>query len=215
MIDRKLIESIILKHYSYLKSIDFKGWDVLDGLNSQLFQKLPFSQNKYFRLFWIQIFRRSPINLRNLTLVPQEYNPKALALFISGLLNLYHHFKEESYFELALDLYEKLIQLKSQNYSELCWGYNFDWQARAFNVPKFKPNMVCSVFAGHALLDLFESTKESHYLKEAQDVAEFILNHLILIEQSDQICFGYIPSESALIYNVNLLGAAYLSRLFD
>ncbi len=215
MINKKLLENIICKHYSYLEGAEFKGWDVLDGLNSKLFQRLPFHQNKYCRLVWIQLFRRSPINFRKVTFVPKGYNPKALALFISGLLNWYGYTKDESYLRRAFNLYEYLIQMKSENYAGLSWGYNFDWQARAFNVPKFKPNMVCSVFGGHALLDLFEATEESYYLKEAEQVAEFILNHLALIEEPDKICFAYIPGEPAVIHNVNLLGAAYLSRLFE
>lgn len=214
MVSKNLLEDVILKHYDYLKSVNFQGWDVLDGLNSKLFQKLPFNQNKYFRLFWIQFFRRSPVNLRRLTRVPKEYNPKALALFIRGLLGLYRYFSKESFREQAVSLYDQLMQLKSENYAGLGWGYNFDWQARAFNVPKIKPNMVCSIFGGHALLDLFEATAESHYLNEAEQVAEFILENLVLVEETDRICFGYIPGEPAIVHNVNLLGAAYLSRLF-
>jgi rhamnogalacturonyl hydrolase YesR len=112
-----------------------------------------------------------------------------------------------------LELYDKLVQLKSQNYSGLCWGYNFDWQARAFNVPKFKPNMVCSVFGGHALLDLFDHTSHEIYLSQARQVAQFIMENLVLIDESNKMCFGYIPGEPAVIHNVNLLGAAFLARL--
>lgn len=214
MIDKELIEDIILKHYRYVKAANFQGWDVLDGLNSRLFQKLPFHKNKHFRLFWIQFFRRSPVNLRRLVSVPREYNPKALALFISGLLNLHRYDEAESYLQQALNLYDHLIQWQSKGYKALSWGYNFDWQARAFDVPKFKPNMVCSVFAGQALLGLFESAENSQHLLQAKAVAEFILENLILVNESDRICFGYIPGEPAIIHNVNLLGAAFLARLY-
>lgn len=209
-----MIEDIILKHYNYLKSVNFKGWDVLDGLNSKLFQKSPFYRNKNFRLLWIQLCRKSPISFRRITQVPKEYNPKALALFISGLLNLFYHFQEERFLEQALALHEELMQLKSDNYSGLSWGYNFDWQARAFYVPKFKPNMVCSVFAGHAFLDLFETIQDEQYLTNAKSIARFIKENLISVNEKDRTCFAYIPGESAIIHNVNLLGAGFLSRLF-
>ena len=215
MINKNLLEDIILKHYDYLKGINFQGWDVLDGLNSRMFQKLPFHRNKYLRLCWIQFFRRSPINLRKLTLVPKEYNPKALALFISGLLNLYKYYRDKSYLEQASKLYNQLLDLKAKDYEDLSWGYNFDWQAIAFYVPKFKPNMVCSIFGGHTLLDLFEVTRSNYYLDEAQQVSQFILNHLKLVEAPDKLCFAYIPGEPAIIHNVNMLGAAYLSRLHN
>ncbi|MBD3338998.1 MAG: delta-aminolevulinic acid dehydratase, partial [Candidatus Lokiarchaeota archaeon] len=72
------------KHFKYIESVRYQGWDVFDGLNSRLFQKLPFNNNRVFRLLWIQFFKRSPINFRKITGVPKEYNPKGLALFISG-----------------------------------------------------------------------------------------------------------------------------------
>lgn len=208
------IAEIILKHYDYLKKTNFQGWDVLDGLNSRLFQKLPFHHNKYFRLAWIQFFRRSPINFRRLCQVPKGDNPKALALFISSLLRLGDYYRDTAFFTQALALYERLMALRSNGYAGRCWGYNFDWQALAFHVPKFKPNMICSVFAGQALLDLFESRSENHFLAEAEQVADFLRDHLLLVDQADRICFGYIPGESAIIHNVNFVGAAYLARLY-
>ncbi|MDZ7331722.1 MAG: aspartate-semialdehyde dehydrogenase [candidate division KSB1 bacterium] len=214
MIDKKLLEDIIQKHYAYLKGVNFQGWDVLDGLNSRLFQELPFHKNKYVRLAWIQFFRKSPINLRSICQVPKGDNPKALALFISSLLRLGDFYRDTAFFTQALALYDRLMALRSNGYAGLCWGYNFDWQALAFHVPKFKPNMICSVFAGQALLDLFERIRNDHFLAEAKQVAEFIHKNLLLINENDRLCFGYIPGESAVIHNVNLMGAAFLARLY-
>lgn len=213
MIIKYDIEDIILKHFKYLESVDYQGWDVFDGLNSKLFEKSFLSKNFYARLAWIQLIKRSPINLRKITFVPKEFNPKALGLFISGLLNLHAYFNDNKYLKDALILYEKLVEFQSKNYTGLSWGYNFDWQAKAFFVPKFKPNMVCSVFAGHALLDLSRLDKGYKYLQKAEQVAEFILEHLKLVKEVDQLCFGYIPGESAIVHNANLLGAGFLSRL--
>ncbi len=214
MADQTVIADIIFKHYNYLKSVNFQGWDVLDGLNSRLFQTLPFHHNRYFRLAWIQWFRKSPINFRPLCQVPKGDNPKALALFIDGLLRLGRQVQDQVYQAEARRLYPRLMALSSKNFAGLSWGYNFDWQTLAFDVPKFKPNMICSVFAGQALLDLFESSGEQAFLVQAEQVAEFMLRHLVLVEETDRICFGYIPGEKAIIHNVNLVGAAYLSRLF-
>ncbi len=214
MPDRELIADIVFKHYHYLTRVNFQGWDVLDGLNSRLFQKLPFHRNKFFRLAWIQFFRRSPINFRPVCQVPRGDNPKALALFISSLLRLERYYQDSAFLAQAMALYERLIALRSTGYDGLCWGYNFDWQALAFFVPKFKPNMICSVFAGQSLLDLFECTGDDHFLAEAKQVADFIFKYLLLIEENDRLCFGYIPGEPAVIHNVNLVGAAYLARLY-
>ena len=77
-----------LKHYC--ESEHFKGWDPYDGLNSKLFQALPFlKRSAICRLVVIQGFKRCPINLRRIALVPKEYNAKGIGLFLSGYCNLY------------------------------------------------------------------------------------------------------------------------------
>ncbi len=67
---------------SYCEKENFKGWDPYDGLNSKLFQSIPvISKSRFFRLAWIQVFKRSPINFRKLLLVPKGYNSKGIGLF--------------------------------------------------------------------------------------------------------------------------------------
>jgi hypothetical protein len=74
----------------YVEKENFKGWDVYDGLNSKLFQSLPIiKNNRLAKLAWIQLFKRSPINLRKITFVPKGYNNKGLGLFLGGYCNLY------------------------------------------------------------------------------------------------------------------------------
>ncbi|MGE5109199.1 MAG: hypothetical protein ACM3H8_16795, partial [Sphingobacteriales bacterium] len=82
----------------YCEKEDFKGWDPFDGLSSNLFKSLPFvKNNRFFRLIWIQFFKKSPLNLRLITNVPKEYNAKGLGLFLTGYCNLYHVQPSEEY----------------------------------------------------------------------------------------------------------------------
>ena len=75
---------------AYCEAQHFKGWDPYDGLNSKVFQALPFLKKSVFvRLAVIQGFKRSPINLRPIAMVPKGYNTKGLALFLHGYCNLY------------------------------------------------------------------------------------------------------------------------------
>ena len=82
-------ESSFLKLKSYCESENFKGWDPYDGLNSKVFQGLPFKYWDLGRAIWIQIFKHSPINFRRLLLVPKEHNAKGVALFLLGYCKLY------------------------------------------------------------------------------------------------------------------------------
>ena len=51
---------------SYCEKENYKGWDPYDGLNSWLTQKTPLGKSRFFRLTWIQLFKRNPLNLRPL-----------------------------------------------------------------------------------------------------------------------------------------------------
>jgi hypothetical protein len=47
-------------------------------------------------------------------------------------------------------------------YAGSSWGYNFDWQARAFYVPVGKQNIVTTVFAANAFLNYVEAKGMEH-----------------------------------------------------
>ena len=93
------------KKESFNKLIDFcqkeqfKGWDPYDGLNSWVIQETPLGKSRFFRLAWIQLFKRSPINLRVLFGVKKDFNPKGLGLFLIGYCNLYKISKKPEYIE--------------------------------------------------------------------------------------------------------------------
>ena len=64
---------------SYCEAEQFKGWDPYDGLNSKVFQALPFLKDSALcRLAVIQGFKRSPVNLRRIAMVPKEHNAKGI-----------------------------------------------------------------------------------------------------------------------------------------
>src|SRR5690606_10718810 len=144
---------------NYCEVNDFSGWDPYDGLNSKLFKSLPLvSRMRLPRLAWIQLFKRSPINLRTLTGVKKDYNPKGLGLFLNGYCELYKKNPKTEYLDKIHYLAEKIISLSSGGYSGSCWGYNFDWQARAFFQPKHTPTVVATTFIAYALMDAYELT---------------------------------------------------------
>src|ERR687885_431802 len=66
---------------AWCRARDYAGHDPFDALNSRLFQATPLARSRLARLAWTQAFKRSPVNLRALALVPRERNPKGTALF--------------------------------------------------------------------------------------------------------------------------------------
>jgi rhamnogalacturonyl hydrolase YesR len=200
---------------NYCEKENFKGWDPYDGLNSKIFNTLYLNKVQFFRLAWIQLFKRNPINLRNLFLIDKEYNPKGLGLFLTGYCNLYKVEKKEEYLNYIIFLADKLIELQSKGYSGSCWGYNFDWQSRAFFLPKTTPTVVATSFISSALLDAYDITKEERYLNTAISSTKFIINDLNRTSKKEGFIFSYSPYDNTRVYNASLLGSKLLARVYS
>lgn len=205
----------------------FKGWDPYDGLNSKIFQTIPFLKKSAFcRLVVIQGFKRFPINLRKLALVQKTYNAKGIGLFLSGYCNLYHAVENKPELEQFLgsktsiwnrinELSELLFQLQSKGYSGACWGYDFDWQSKAFFLPANTPTVVATSFVVEGLLSAYEITSNSRYLDCALSSADFILKDLNRISKpNDCFMFSYSPLDHRAVYNATLLGSKTLSLIY-
>jgi hypothetical protein len=211
------IKSSLIKLTEYCKLEDFKGYDPYDGLNSSLFQAIPFlSKSRIARLVWIQLFKRLPFNLRPIVGIKKEYNPKALGLFLSGYCNLYIKRPEKKFIEMIHFFSDKLDQLVNKNYSGACWGYNFDWQAKAFFQPKNTPTVVATSFIGCALLDAYEITREERMLRTARSACDFIIKDLNrTFNHNGDFAFSYSPLDKTVVFNASLLGSRLLSRVYS
>ncbi|SFN46543.1 hypothetical protein SAMN04487989_101613 [Bizionia echini] len=200
---------------SYCENEEFKGWDPYDGLNSWVIQKTPIGRSRFFRLAWIQAFKLNPFNLRPLFGIKKDYNPKGLGLFLIGYCNLYKNEKLECHLEVINKLAQQIIDLQTAGYSGACWGYNFDWQARAFFQPKYTPTVVATTFIGEALLEAYKITENKLYLETAISTARFILKDLNKSYDEDgDFTFSYSPLDETQVYNAGLLGAKLLSLIY-
>jgi hypothetical protein len=197
---------------SYLEKEQFKGYDPFDALNSPLLKTLSFN-NKQLRILYIQMLRRLPFNSRPILGIKKDYNPKGVGLFLWGYSKLYEIHKKAEYLEKIEFFLDLLEELRSEGYSGNCWGYNFDWQSRAFYLPRYTPTLVNSSFIGHALIDTYEYTKNRKTIEMALPIKDFILNSLNRTEDDSGFCFSYSPVDQTAIHNANLLGASLLIRL--
>lgn len=200
----------------------FSGYDPFDGLNSRVFDLMPGLKKGLFGLGWIQFFKRSPINFRRLAGVPKRRNPKGIGLFILGMLEDYKRTKQTKYLDLSVELGDWLLtqQCDQQLWKHSCWGYHFDWKARAFYVPKGKPNVITTVYVAQALMELSRVLNEEgrsgseKFKLPAIDAANFIVESLYT--ESEQRCFfAYIPGETAFVHNASLWAAAWVATIAD
>src|SRR5262249_42261599 len=98
-------------------------------------------------------------------------------------------------------LLHQLGSLRSQEYAEACWGYNFDWQSRAFFAPRNTPNVVCTVFAALAYLDWYERTGAESVLGIVNSSCRFLLDRLNRSAGHEGECFSYTPLDHCRVHN--------------
>lgn len=189
----------------------FAGQDPFDSLNSKFFTAFPKLKKGLFGLAWIQVNKRSIVNVRSLLGVPAMRNPKGIGLFILGLLEDYQRTQESHYLAEATKLADWLLTQQSDIsvWEHACWGYHFDWNARAFYVPKGKPNVITTIYVAQALYALSDVTGETKYREPALDAAHFIVKTLYC-EHDGREFFAYIPGETAFVHNASLWGAAWV-----
>lgn len=227
-VDDKILKSF-LKLKQYCEQEDYKGWDPYDGLNSKLFNALPFFKHSALcRLIVIQGFKRCPINLRTLALVPKEHNAKGIGLFLQAYCNLYESVDKNPLLADSIGTKEEivdkinylaqlLIDMRSQgNYHGACWGYNFDWQARRlFLFPRFTPTVVATQFCATALMSAYEVTRKQEYLDIALSSAQFVIEDLHRTPYKDGFLFSYSPLQgNDTVFNASLLGSRLLSYCY-
>ena len=202
---------------AYCEKEGYKGWDPYDGLTSKVFQALPvIRNNRLSRLTWIQLFKRSPFNLRKWAAIPKAYNSKGLALFLTGYCNLYKMFPNEDHLKQIHFFAEKMIAIQTKGYSGSCWGYYFDWQARAFFQPAHTPTVVATSFVADALLNAYNITNDFRYLDTAISSADFILKDLNrTYDEQGNFSFSYSPLDHTQVFNASLLGARLLARVYS
>lgn len=229
---KSLIDSFI-RLKSYCETEDYKGWDPYDGLKSKVANTLlPLKHSAILRLCIIQGFKRCPVNLRRIAMVPKEHNAKGIGLFLQGYCNLYKMIEKKgvAFKELGTTdevlrkiryLADLLLQMRSDKmfpgeFHGACWGYNFDWQARRlFLFPAHTPTVVATNFCATALMEAYEVTHDKRYLEVALSAARFIIEDLHRSEYKDGFLFSYskLPGNDT-VFNASILGSRLLSYCY-
>jgi hypothetical protein len=210
------IERAFVNLEAWCREHDYAGHDPFDALNSRLFHVLPLARSsRAARLLWTQAFKRSPVNLRKLAVVPAQRNAKGTALFALSALSEFRRTRTKETAEKARTLLDELLAARLRSKSgATCWGYNFDWQGRAFFAPKGTPTIVPTAFATRALVEAAQAFETEDYLKHARSACDFILRDLNVTEENErEICWSYSPVDRTRVFNASLLAAEALSTV--
>jgi hypothetical protein len=205
--------------FAYCEAENFAGYDPFDGLNSRIFQASPLKYSRTARLAWLQMVKRSARNLRPALKIEKGVNPKGIALFALAELSRFRATYKPNHAENAKNFLEKLDSLKIQlpktkdQKPKTAFGYNFDWQSRAFFAPCGTPTVVPTAFAAHAFLEGFELFADESYLETAREICRFMTEDLNRIGETErEVCFSYTPLDKNVIFNASLLAGEVLAK---
>jgi hypothetical protein len=209
------LERAYLSLAEWCRERDYMGHDPFDALNSRLFQATPLRRSRAARLVWTQLFKRSPISLRKLALVPAEENAKGTALFALAALSDFRRLRTKEAERHARALLGRLQCLRiDEGLSGAAWGYNFDWQGRAFFAPQGTPTVVPTAFAARAYAEAARDLGDEAYLHTARSVCDFILKDLPRSHETEsEVCWSYSPADRTRVFNASLLAAETLATV--
>src|SRR6266576_6454413 len=200
--------------WQWCRAQGFAGYDPYDALNSRWFQATPLKRSRWARLAWTQFHKRSPINFRSLVGIPRERNAKGIALFALAALAEYRRSQTKEAEIEARELLDDLMWMRLKGLKGAAWGYNFDWQSRAFFAPRGTPTVVPTAFAARALCEAAEVLSRDEYLPFARTICDFILNDLNRSEETSQeLCFSYSPLDRTRVFNASLLAGEVLATV--
>lgn len=195
----------------YARERDYAGYDKFDALMSPAVASLT-GWSRLARMVAVQGVLRSPWNVRPLLGTRIERNPKGIALFIRGYATMND--------SAAVDELARWLLLRtSPGFGNACWGYQFPWPGRYFDIPARYPNAIVTTFAAEALLDAHRLTGREEYLSTASEAARFLLALPRLIDEPERLCIGYVPPPPGLdhplarVININAVIAGFLARL--
>lgn len=214
--NNKIIQSKVALE-SYIIKENFRGFDPYDGLSSPIF-KLPFIKtNKFIRFGFQQVFRRIPFNIRPLLGIKKGLNPVTLGLSIQAFTYLSRSNKEnENYYREKINYcLDELVRLQSKGYSGICWGYDFDWEARYARINAFTPTIVATGFITNALFEYYKIYKDERPKNLILSASQFAIKDLNrTYDNEGNFCFSYSPIDKQVVFNATMKGARLLAQCF-
>ena len=207
-------ERVVNAVLDYSEAQAWQGFDKHDALNSPILSAT-LGWSRWTRIIAVQTVMRSPVNLRPLLLTPRTFNPKGLALFMRGLLDLHAVDRQQHHLTRCHFLLAQLDAMAVTTTSGgRAWGYQYPWQDLGFFAPRGTPNAVVTSFVCEALLAMHRQTGNAELLSRVKETIPFFLNDLIrLKDEPDELCLSYMPLPMTMrVMDVSILIASVLAQ---
>jgi hypothetical protein len=198
----------------WVETEGFRGFDPHDALKSPLLRRLSFNR-RLPGIVFVQLLKRSPVNVRPLLGIRKSYNPKGMGLCLASYVRKHALYGRPEHLTIVDDIAGWLQGHTSAGYHGACWGYDFPWPNRGFYAPAGTPTVVNTAFIGAAFLDLYHHLGRRTCVDVARSACEFILRDLNRLPGPRGFCFSYTPIDRRQVHNASLLGAELLTRVWS
>lgn len=211
----------------WMDAREWRGHDPFDLLLSPL--AAPFRPFRWPSVAWIQVGKRSPVDLRPLLRVPPHENPKALALGVEGCLALVRSgdaAARDAAVRRAPGLLTRLLDAEAP---EGGWGYPFPWANRHFLAPAGTPSGVVTSFVTRALMAALDADARDGSAARGTALlpggpprarvegavvrgGAFAAERLRRVPTPEGPLLSYTPLDRRGVHNASLLAAAAMAR---
>ncbi len=211
-----IIEDAVKKLYKLIQREEYRGYDPYDALLSP-FLKLPLLNSRIVRFGTQQVLKRFPLNLRRLLLIKKGLNPVTIGLSIQAYSYLQKVFIEEKniFTNEISKLKKMLVENSSQGYKGICWGYDFDWEARYTKINAYIPTGVATGINTNSLYESYLLTKDVEMKELIIDAANFVRFDLNKSYEEDSFCYSYSPVDNQFVFNASMKAARLLSQVYS
>jgi hypothetical protein len=204
------VESAVARIRAWGEAEDWRAYDPYDGLNSPLAPVLTLRTALGRRLL-TQAVKRSPANLRPPLGIRRDWNAKGVALVASAYAHLWAAAGDEAARAEAVRRLEWLAANHADVRHGCAWGYHFDVQTRFFFYGRRSPNTIATSFVARAFLDAAALLDDERWAQPAHAAATFLADEM-LVPRPGGPYFRYIPGDTTVVHNANLLACATLAR---
>ena len=215
--DCEIVENSILSLHSFVKENKWKGYDPYDGLNSKLTSSIS-GRSKWVRVFFVQLNKSFPVNLRSILRIKKGIHIKGMGLFASAFLKLFRTVGDADFLEDATSCLDflKNKSLKG-HYPDHCWGDYFAYQSAKSAVTTNMtniPDIINTVVCASAFLEHYKITGSKESLRIATSCRNFIVDALY-VNKDGKVFFNYTPvsEPNGITYNASTHGAMFLSNI--
>ena len=193
----------------YVKTSQFMGWDPYDILNCKFISDQNFGSK--INLLFTQINRILPINFRNIIGISKIYNSKAMALFLSSLLNLEGSlFSKEKNF-----LVNWLVSNKSKKYEEYSIGFSYDIVLQGYSSERGDPSLIITLFVMYAFIKYYKETYRKDIVNYIFSFNELINRKLPKVENKNTLWYSYNFDKFSEVYNATAKVGRYFALLYS